>query len=138
MKASRAAFNEIGERFSVFPFSIRSLRSTLSRLGVPELVNRGLLTPYATLRTPRPTEPVAHFKATILLTPQGPLRITLPQSMPFVHSKYTVVEGTTAAAALAPQNEVRAVKEPKGLPDIAGEVVFGRKPVDVEVTMDLS
>ncbi|RUS21478.1 peptidase M24, structural domain-containing protein [Endogone sp. FLAS-F59071] len=136
MKSSRIAFNEISERFGVFPFSIRSLRSAPSRLGVSELVSRGLLTPYATLRTPRTSEPVAQFKCTLLLTPAGALRTTLALPLPYVRSTYRIVEGTEAAKVLG-QPEIKMIKEPK-LPDVPRDIVFGRKPVGVEVSMDLS
>ena len=41
LKSSRTLFSEIDKKFSVFPFSLRSLQS--SRLGLKECVDHGLL-----------------------------------------------------------------------------------------------
>ncbi|KAI9009605.1 hypothetical protein BC832DRAFT_551908 [Gaertneriomyces semiglobifer] len=77
LKASRAAYTEATQRFSVFPFALRELASTDSkhRLGVQECVNHGLLKPRL-VALEKNNEYVARFMATVLVMQSGALRIT--------------------------------------------------------------
>ena len=53
LKASRGIFSEINKKYPTMPFTVRSLDSKQSRLGLVECLNHGLLHPY----------PVLHEKA---------------------------------------------------------------------------
>lgn len=75
VQASRALLAEVDKKFPTLPFTLRhcsDLRK--ARLGIPECVSRGLLTPYPSLHEHSGT--VAHFKCTVLLLPSGTVRVT--------------------------------------------------------------
>ena len=49
LKASRGIFSEINKNYPTMPFTVRSLDSKQSRLGLVECLNHGLLHPYPVL-----------------------------------------------------------------------------------------
>lgn len=49
LKASRGIFSEINKKYPTMPFTVRSLDSKQSRLGLVECLNHGLLHPYPVL-----------------------------------------------------------------------------------------
>ncbi|ORZ25882.1 peptidase M24, structural domain-containing protein [Absidia repens] len=112
MKAARAAFNEINEKYTVFPFASRAMPNSQTRLGLASLLNHELITSLPALRSTLVSDKVAHFKATVLVTPSEALRLTLPQHLPFVHSSYCIPQPTNAAQVLStpPVNQVKASK----------------------------
>ncbi|KAI8337492.1 peptidase M24, structural domain-containing protein [Chlamydoabsidia padenii] len=137
MKAARAAFNEINEKHTVFPFATRALSNNQSRLGLASLLNHELITPLPVLRSSHNGDKVAHFKATVLVTPTEALRLTLSQKLPFVHSNYCIPQSTSVAHILSTPS-IDQVKASKGLPQL--DVVFGEKRVetqDTEMDMDM-
>lgn len=76
MKASRAFFTEISNKFSVMPFSLRACEEeSKARMGVVECLNHNLVESFSVLYE-KDGEFVAQFKFTVLLMPNGPLRIT--------------------------------------------------------------
>jgi len=76
MKTSRAFYSEVCNKFTMMPFTLRALEDEKkARLGVGECTNHELLTPYPVLYE-KDGEYVAQFKFTVLLMPNGPLRIT--------------------------------------------------------------
>merc|ERR1711881_172620 len=76
MKSSRAFFSEVSKQFTMMPFTLRAFEDEKkARLGVGECVNHELLVPYPVL-VEKDGEYVAQFKYTLLLMPNGPLRIT--------------------------------------------------------------
>lgn len=75
MSASRTVFGEIIKKYPSLPFTLRNLEAKNARLGLPECVNHDLLQPYPVLHE-KPNALVAHFKATVLLLPNGSDRIT--------------------------------------------------------------
>lgn len=76
MKASKAFFSEVQSRFDRMPFSLRSFEEEgKARLAIPECVSHNLLEPYNILYE-KEGEFVAHFRYTVLLMANGPLRIT--------------------------------------------------------------
>jgi len=76
MKTSRAFYSEVCNKFTMMPFTLRALEDEKkARLGVGECTNHELLTPYPVLYE-KDGEFVAQFKFTVLLMPNGPLRIT--------------------------------------------------------------
>ncbi|CAI7899897.1 unnamed protein product [Closterium sp. NIES-53] len=75
LKASRAIFSEISQKFSIMPFTARALETKAARLGLVECVNHDLLQPYPVLHE-KQGDIVAHIKFTVLLMPNGSDRIT--------------------------------------------------------------
>jgi len=76
MKASRMFYSEVSKKFTMMPFTLRALEDEKkARLGVGECVNHELMIPYPVLYE-KDGEFVAQFKFTVLLMPNGPLRIT--------------------------------------------------------------
>jgi curved DNA binding protein len=76
MKASRAFYSEVSSKFTVMPFSLRSCEEeSKARMGVVECLNHKLVEPFNVLYE-KDGEFVAQFKFTVLLMPNGPLRIT--------------------------------------------------------------
>ncbi|KAK2721064.1 proliferation-associated protein 2G4-like [Artemia franciscana] len=76
LKASRQFYSDVNAKCGLMPFNLRIFDSEArARMGVVECVNHKLLDPFQVLYE-RPNEVVAQFKATVLLMPNGPLRIT--------------------------------------------------------------
>lgn len=75
MKTSRFIFSEINQKFSIMPFTARSLEEKRARLGLVECVNHELLQPYPVLHE-KPGDYVAHVKFTVLLMPNGSDKVT--------------------------------------------------------------
>ena len=75
LAASRAVFSEIIKKYPSMPFTLRNLEAKNARLGLVECVNHDLLQPYPVLHE-KASALVAHFKATVLLMPNGSDRIT--------------------------------------------------------------
>ena len=79
LKASRAIFSEINKKYPTMPFTSREIGkdkpASQARLGLVECLNHELLHPYPVLHE-KEGEVVAHFKATVLLMPNGVDRIT--------------------------------------------------------------
>ncbi|CAM0136797.1 unnamed protein product [Umbelopsis sp. WA50703] len=135
MKSSRQAYSEINAKHTVFPFAMSALTNNQARLGLPELVNHGLVTPFYTTRGSMPSDIIAQFKLTVLITATGAIRTTIAQNLPYVHSQYTVPDQTNIAALLQ-SSDVKNPKAPKGLPQV--DVVFGNVvPESQDVEMDL-
>eukprot|EP00475_Leptophrys_vorax_P036434 TRINITY_DN61570_c0_g1_i1.p1 TRINITY_DN61570_c0_g1~~TRINITY_DN61570_c0_g1_i1.p1 ORF type:complete len:391 (+),score=70.38 TRINITY_DN61570_c0_g1_i1:284-1456(+) len=83
LKASRAIFSEINQKFAIMPFTARALETKAARLGLVECVNHDLLQPYPVLHE-KPGDIVAHIKFTVLLMPNGSDRITAAPALPAV------------------------------------------------------
>ena len=76
MKTSRVFFSEVCNKFTMMPFTLRAFEDEKqAKLGVVECVKHGLLEPYNVLWD-KEGEFVAQFKFTLLLMPNGPIRIT--------------------------------------------------------------
>lgn len=75
LKASRAIFSEINQKFAIMPFTARALETKAARLGLVECVNHDLLQPYPVLHE-KQGDIVAHIKFTVLLMANGSDRIT--------------------------------------------------------------
>ncbi|CAO3598065.1 unnamed protein product [Absidia cylindrospora] len=137
MKAARAAFNEINEKHTVFPFATRAMSNSQTRLGLTSLLYHELVTSLPVLRSTQNTDKVAHFKSTVLVTPTEALRLTLPQKLPFVHSQYCIPQPTNAAQLLSSPS-INQVKASKGLPTL--NVTFGDRRIETqnaEMDMDM-
>jgi len=76
LKASRAFFAEVNEKYPTLAFSMRSFEDeTNAKLGVNECIKHELLHPYPVL-TEKAGEFVAHFKYTVLILKGTTLAIT--------------------------------------------------------------
>ncbi|EFX84381.1 hypothetical protein DAPPUDRAFT_24528, partial [Daphnia pulex] len=75
-KASNALFVEVNSKCGTMPFCLRNLEDEEKAcVGVRECVSHKLLEPFPVLFE-KPNEIVARFKFTVLLTPNGPQKIT--------------------------------------------------------------
>ncbi|XP_064606647.1 proliferation-associated protein 2G4-like [Liolophura sinensis] len=90
-KTSRQFFSDVEKRFHLMPFTLRLLPDeTKARMGVLECVKHELVQPFNVLYE-REGELVAQFKFTVLLLPNGPLKITgLPVDTSIIESQYSV------------------------------------------------
>jgi len=79
MKASRYALSQIQEKHPFFPFSMRPFASgedaAKFKLGIKECVEHGVVTAYPVLEEKR-DQFVGHVKFTVLVMPNGPLKVT--------------------------------------------------------------
>lgn len=91
MRTSREFFSKISNSVGSMPFNIRSLDDEKkARLGVLECVSHRLIEPFQVLQE-KEGEYVAQFKFTVLLMPNGPLKITgLPFDEATVKSEHSV------------------------------------------------
>ncbi|KAI9285082.1 peptidase M24, structural domain-containing protein [Umbelopsis sp. AD052] len=135
MKASRQAYSEINAKHTVFPFAMSALANNQARLGLPALLTHGLVTPLFTTRSAMTSDIVAQFKLTVLITATGAIRTTMPQTLPYVHSEFSVPAGTDTATLLQ-SSDIKNPKAPSGLPSV--DVVFGAPvPEEQDVEMEL-
>ncbi|XP_046860353.1 proliferation-associated protein 2G4-like [Xenia sp. Carnegie-2017] len=94
MKTSRVFFSEISNKFTRMPFTLRAFDDEKqAKLGVVECVKHGLLEPYNVLWE-KDGEYVAQFKFTVLLMPNGPIRITQGPAFDLetVESEYSITD----------------------------------------------
>lgn len=91
MKASRQFFSEMDNRFATMPFTLRMFEDEKkARMGVMECVKHQLVEPFNVLYE-RDSEVVAQFKYTVLLMPNGPMKITgLPVDTDFYQSEFSI------------------------------------------------
>ena len=75
MKASRAFFSEVCNRFTLMPFTLRAFEDEKkAKMGLKECVTHELLHPYP-VQQDSDGKPVAQFKYTVLVVPNGNIRI---------------------------------------------------------------
>merc|ERR1711894_407062 len=93
MKASRQFLSDVDKRFGLMPFTLRLCDDEKkAKMGVMECVKHELMQPFTVLYD-REGELVAQFKFTILLMPNGPLKITgLPFEKEFYKSEKDLVD----------------------------------------------
>ncbi|KAI8074758.1 peptidase M24, structural domain-containing protein [Gongronella butleri] len=136
MKAARAAYNVINSKYTVFPFSTRALPNSQTRLGLASLVQHDLITALPVLRSSGAKDKVAQFKSTVLVSNTNLLRLTLPQTLPFVHSQYCIPQNTQAAQLLSAPSAIQHPNHPKNMPSV--DVTFGARRVETDdVDMDM-
>jgi len=79
MKASRFVLSQIQEKHPYFPFCLRNLATgedaAKYKMGIKECLEHGILTPYPVLEEKK-EQFVAHSKFTVLVMPNGPLKVT--------------------------------------------------------------
>ncbi|CAM9346176.1 proliferation-associated protein 2G4 [Lampetra fluviatilis] len=126
MKASRAFLSEISTRFDVMPFTLRAFEDEKkARMGVVECVKHELLQPFPVLYE-KESEFVAQFKFTVLLMPNGPLRITANLHNPELYKSELEVQDPELKALLQSSASRKAQKKKKkkaakGVADAADE-----------------
>mmetsp|Transcript_29198 Transcript_29198/g.54660 ORF Transcript_29198/g.54660 Transcript_29198/m.54660 type:complete len:387 (-) Transcript_29198:138-1298(-) len=90
MKASRAVFSDIKERFGAFPFTMRAMDEKKGKFGIRECLTHSLVQGYPVLQE-KDGEVVAHIKFTALLTSSGTLKISgLNVDLSKISSEYSV------------------------------------------------
>ncbi|XP_003383390.1 PREDICTED: proliferation-associated protein 2G4-like isoform X1 [Amphimedon queenslandica] len=113
MKSSRAFFSEVCSKFDVMPFSLRSFEEEgKARMGVVECTNHNLLEPFHVLYE-KEGEFVAQFKFTVLLMPNGPLKITNTLFDPSVIESTNKLEDAELKTLLATSVSKKAKKKKK-------------------------
>ncbi|CAH8509667.1 unnamed protein product [Schistosoma turkestanicum] len=76
MKASRQLYSEISNKFLTYPFSLRALDDIKkARLGITECIKHGVIQPLSVV-CEKDDEFVAQFRFTVLLMPNGPMKVT--------------------------------------------------------------
>jgi curved DNA binding protein len=75
LNAAFEARGEITNRYQYFPFSVASLEAPKAKLGMSELNKHGVTIPFPVLYE-KDGEIVAHFKATVLVTPKKIEKVT--------------------------------------------------------------
>jgi len=91
MKTSREFFHKISNTVGTMPFNIRSMDDERkAKLGALECVSHRLIEPFQVLQE-KAGEYVAQFKYTVLLMPNGPMKITgFPFDEALVKSEHSV------------------------------------------------
>ncbi|KAL6737253.1 hypothetical protein Aduo_010912 [Ancylostoma duodenale] len=87
LKAARALMKDVKDKFGVMPFTLRALEDEVkAKMGVVEPEKHGLLRPYQVLYE-NAGEVVAQFKTTVLVMPNGLLKIAgLPLDMNLIET----------------------------------------------------
>ncbi|KAK2159528.1 hypothetical protein LSH36_151g02036 [Paralvinella palmiformis] len=113
MKASRQFFSEVEKKFGTMPFTLRMFEDERkAKMGVVECVKHDLVEGFNVLWE-REGEYVAQFKFTLLLMPNGPMKITgLPFETELYESEHTV-DDEELKALLATSASRKAAKKKK-------------------------
>lgn len=109
LKASRAFFSVVEKTYGTLPFTLRAIEDEKNaRMGLKECVTHKLLDPFTVLYE-KDEEVVAQFKYTVLLLPNGSLKITgLPFDQQLYQSDNTIVDETLTNLlhlAIAPKSK---------------------------------
>ncbi|CAH8613715.1 unnamed protein product [Schistosoma rodhaini] len=76
MKAARQLYSEISNKFLAYPFSLRAFDNVKrARLGISECIKHGVIEPLSVV-CEKDDEFVAQFRFTVLLMPNGPMKVT--------------------------------------------------------------
>ncbi|VEL41809.1 unnamed protein product [Protopolystoma xenopodis] len=119
MKASRQFYSEVTAKFSSYPFNIRSIDDIRkARLGVTECAKHDVIQPLPVF-CEKDDELVSQFKFTVLIMPNGPMRITgLPFDPACIKSDFKPkapdVKDLLAQSIKIKKNQPAAVLVPSG------------------------
>jgi curved DNA binding protein len=93
MKSSRVFLSEVEKRYSLMPFTLRHFEDEKrARMGVIECAKHDLVEPYPVYQE-KEGEFVAEFKFTVLLMPNGQMKITgLPIDLDLYESEYKIMD----------------------------------------------
>jgi hypothetical protein len=113
MKSSRAIFAEICRRFSVFPFSLRSLEegshASSARLGIVECHKHQLIEPFIVLYE-KSGEYVAQFKFTALILSTDTIKLT-DYELPYIHSDKSLTDPNLIELLKVPVKSSKSIKK---------------------------
>jgi len=113
MKNSRDLYSKVTTKFGSMPFNLRSLDDLArAKMGVVECVNHEILEPFQVLYE-REGEYVAQFKFTVLLMPNGPLKITGADFDPEQCSTENKIENEEILSLLKTSTKRKAAKKKK-------------------------
>merc|ERR1712109_345364 len=136
MNTSRAFYSEVCNKFTMMPFTLRALEDgKKARLGVGECTNHELLTPYPVLYE-KDGEFVAQFKFTVLLMPNGPLRITHGSWDPEQCSTENKIENDEILSLLKTSTKRKAAKKKKRAAEKAVAEATGAAPEAVPIATE--
>jgi len=101
MKASRAFFSDVCNRFTLMPFTLRAFEDEKkAKMGLKECVTHELLHPYP-VQHDSDGKPVAQFKYTVLVVPNGNIRINGGLFDPSLFKSEHQIEDKEVVALLA-------------------------------------
>jgi len=114
MKASRQFYSEALNKFLLMPFTLRAFESEQkAKMGVVECVKHDLMQPFNVLYE-RDGEFVAQFKQTVILMPNGPLKITgLPMDEDVYKTEHSLVNPESVALLSTSISKKSAKKKKK-------------------------
>merc|ERR1712002_156184 len=114
MKTSREFYSRVSKQFGSMPFNLRSLEEEKkARMGVVECVTHKLIEPFQVLYE-KEGEYVAQFKFTVLLMPNGPMKITgLPFDEALYKSEKSLIDGEILKLLKTSANPKAAKKKKK-------------------------
>lgn len=113
MKASRQFYSEVDKKFGTMAFSLRSFEDEKkAKMGIVECVKHALIEPFTVLYE-REGEFVAQFKFTLLLMPNGPMKITGLQFDEAFYSSEHTIEDEEIKALLSASTSRKAAKKKK-------------------------
>ncbi|XP_046355614.1 proliferation-associated protein 2G4-like [Haliotis cracherodii] len=114
MKASRQFLSETDKKFGLMPFTLRLFEDEKkAKMGIVECVKHDLMQPFSVLYE-REGESVAQFKFTVILMPNGPLKITgFPLDTDAYETEYSIEdeELKTLLAASASRKSAKRKKK---------------------------
>ncbi|KAL8621726.1 Proliferation-associated protein 2G4 [Nucella lapillus] len=131
MKASRQFLSETEKKFGLMPFTLRLFDDEKkAKMGVLECVKHDLMQPFGVLYE-REGEFVAQFKATVILMPNGPLKITgLPFEPEFYQTDLKIEDEEVKAMLAASASRKSAKKKKKKAGKSVGETAEGGEGSD--------
>jgi len=136
MKNSRDLYSKVTNKFGSMPFNLRSLEDLArAKMGVVECVNHEILEPFQVLYE-RDGEYVAQFKFTVLLMPNGPLKITGADFDPEQCSTENKIENDEILSLLKTSTKRKAAKKKKRAAEKAVAEATGAAPEAVPIATE--
>jgi len=136
MKNSRDLYSKVTSKFGSMPFNLRSLEDLArAKMGVVECVNHEILEPFQVLYE-REGEYVAQFKFTVLLMPNGPLKITGADFDPEQCSTENKIENDEILSLLKTSTKRKAAKKKKRAAEKAVAEATGAAPEAVPIATE--
>ncbi|GAB1609269.1 proliferation-associated protein 2G4-like [Argonauta hians] len=113
MRVSRQIYSEVEKKYGLMPFTLRLFEDEKkAKMGLMECVKHELMQPYNVLYE-KEGEFVAQFKFTIILMPNGPLKITTPPFDSSIYDSEYSVTDDNLKGLLASSAERKCVKKKK-------------------------
>jgi len=132
MKTSREFFSKVSKQFGSMPFNLRSMEDEKkARMGVVECVTHKLIEPFQVLYE-KEGEYVAQFKFTVLLMPNGPMKITGLPFQPELYKSEHSIQDLEIQKLLKTSANPKAAKKKKKAAEKAVTEETGSAPMLVE------